>query len=108
MVTEKLPIRINAICPSWTGTGLVPEKIMNELGVKVQPPEAAARSALILMANESRNGQLMHSAEGRFKEVEESVFVPATLEVVGRDKETEDDTLKRMMELMGGNYKDAV
>ncbi|ETN39066.1 uncharacterized protein HMPREF1541_05288 [Cyphellophora europaea CBS 101466] len=106
LVDEKLPIRINAIGPSWTRTGIVPGAMMEKLGVELQEPEDAARSALILMADSSRNGQFMHSCGGRFKEIEESIFVPATLQVVGKGKHTEDDDLKRAMELMGGSYKD--
>lgn len=108
LVYNKLPIRINAIAPSWTKTDIVPEKIMNELGVKLQPPEDPARTALFLMADESRNGHLMHSAEGNFKEVEENVLVPTAQDIIGKDKPTEDTTLMKMLELMDGVYKDKV
>lgn len=103
-----MPIRINAIAPSWTKTDIVPEKIMNELGVTMQPPEDPARTALLLMADDSRNGQMLNSAEGKFKEIEESVLVPAAHEIVGKDRPMEDTTLMRMLELMDGVYKDKV
>ncbi|PGH11555.1 hypothetical protein AJ79_04813 [Helicocarpus griseus UAMH5409] len=108
LIHEKLPIRINAIAPSWTETGILPAVIMEQIGVKLQPPEVPARSALLLMADESRNGQLLHSTEGKIQEVEESVLVPTAEEIIGKDKPTEDTTLMRMLEAMGGEYKDKV
>jgi NAD(P)-dependent dehydrogenase (short-subunit alcohol dehydrogenase family) len=54
--TAGLPIRINTIGPSWTMTGLVPPEYTQGLGIVTQPPEVAARSALIFMADEKRNG----------------------------------------------------
>ncbi|KAK2754505.1 hypothetical protein FQN54_006906 [Arachnomyces sp. PD_36] len=97
---RKLPIRVNAIAPSYTRTGIVPEAIMDEMGVVMQEPEAAARTALLLMADGSRHGQLIHSAEGKFKEIEDSLLVPVAHEIIGRDKPTEDDVLMRMLEMM--------
>ena len=87
---------------------MVPEKVMVELGAPLQPAEAPARTALLLMADESRNGQLLHSAAGRFKEIEESVLVPAAQEIIGEDKPPDDDTLMRIIEYLGGEYKDDV
>jgi hypothetical protein len=104
----KLPIRINAIAPSWTKTGIVPEKVMDKLGVTPQEPEVPARAALLLMVDESRNGQLMHAAEGQFKEVEESILIPAAHEIIGKDKTPEDVTLMKMLEVMEGVYQDEV
>lgn len=97
-----IPIRINAISPSWTYTGLVPAELLDALGVKAQPAEIAARSALILMADEKRNGQLMHSANGRYREIEEEVFMPATLEVVGSEGPNEDEILARALKMFAG------
>ena len=105
---NKLPIRINAIAPSYTNTGIVPEQVMNQLGAMTQPPDAPARTALLVMADEARNGQLLHSAEGKFKEIEESVFVPMAREIIGKDKPTEDTTLMKMMEMFGNEDKDKV
>ena len=95
-----IPIRVNAISPSWTATGLVPEELLSQLGVKAQPAEDAARSALILMADDQRNGQLLHSALGKIREVEESILVPAALEIVGTEGPSEDEVLGRAMNLV--------
>jgi NAD(P)-dependent dehydrogenase (short-subunit alcohol dehydrogenase family) len=63
-------IRCNCITPLWTASGLVPAAAMKEmLGITSQPPEAAARSALICMADKERNGQAIYSRRGEFKEV---------------------------------------
>jgi NAD(P)-dependent dehydrogenase (short-subunit alcohol dehydrogenase family) len=94
-----LPIRINAIAPSWTYSGLVPRELLDVVGIQGQPPEAAARSALILMADGTRTGQLMHSAHERFKEIEESIFASAVLQVIGTDEPTEDEVLAMALKM---------
>lgn len=91
-----LPIRINAITPSWTDTGLVPIKLMNAAGINVQPASAAAKSALILMADESRTGHLMHSEDEKFKEIELSILIPAAKAINGNQGPSEDEAMKRV------------
>lgn len=39
-------VRLNAIAPSWTNTGIVDGRILRGLGVRVQEPEAVARSVV--------------------------------------------------------------
>lgn len=79
-----LPIRINAISPSWTSTGLVPKDFVESVGgVKTQPPEAVARSVAILMADPARHGQLIYSVQGRYSEIEDSILRPAAVRIVG-------------------------
>ncbi len=64
-------IRVNCITPLWTASGLVPAEHMQQtLGIISQPPEAAARSAMLLMADENRRGQTMFSKRSMFKEVD--------------------------------------
>lgn len=108
LAKEKVPVRINAITPSWTRTGVVPEVIMNQLGVELQSPLAVGRGAVGLMADESRDGHLIHIALGRYKEIDEAVLLPAFQGIVGEGNELEDTTLMHMMEAMGGEYKDKV
>lgn len=105
---EKLPIRINAIAPSWTKTDIVPEQLLTELGTPPQPAAAPARAAILLMADESRNGHLLHIARGKSKEVEEPINIPTAQEIIGKDQPTEDETLMKMLVLMGGEYKDQI
>lgn len=66
----EIPIRLNGIAPSWTITGLVSEAICAKAGVPSQGPEIAARSALILMADSSRHGEIIHSSQGKYFELE--------------------------------------
>ncbi|KAK4543155.1 hypothetical protein LTR36_005933 [Oleoguttula mirabilis] len=94
--TSGLPIRINALSPSWTVTGMVPEAIVHALGAGVQTPEVVARSAVLLMADESRNGQLIYSWEGRYMEIEEGKLLKAGAEIV-RDAKGDDAALERLI-----------
>ncbi|KAF1810405.1 NAD(P)-binding protein [Eremomyces bilateralis CBS 781.70] len=63
-------IRVNSIAPSWTATGLVPEELRVALGDMMQGPEVVARSTANLMADSSRDGQLIYSWQGRHMEIE--------------------------------------
>lgn len=65
-----IPVRINGIAPGWTITGLVSEALCAKAGVPSQGPEIAARSALILMADSSRHGEIIHSSQGKYFELE--------------------------------------
>ncbi len=63
-------IRVNCITPLWTASGLVPAELMKQhLGIHSQPPECAARSALICMVDEKRHSQAIYSRRGEYKEV---------------------------------------
>ena len=92
-----LPIRVNAISPSWTITRLVPEALVEKIGSVSQPPEAVAKSVVILMADHSRQGQLIYSWKGRFMEVEEGKLLPVAHEIVGLDNE--DNVIQRIHDL---------
>lgn len=105
---EKLPVRINAVAPSWTQTGVVPEKIMNDLGVKTQPPSVVARGAALLMADDTRKAHLLRIDQGRYDEIDEAVLLPTYESLLREGDVLEDTTLLRMMEAMGGVYKDKV
>ncbi|KAH7371148.1 hypothetical protein BKA66DRAFT_444323 [Pyrenochaeta sp. MPI-SDFR-AT-0127] len=67
----KLPIRINAIAPSWTDTGIVPREILAVLGEgNYQSADVVGRSVAILMADKQRHGELIHSEVGKFRDLE--------------------------------------
>ena len=86
--TAGLPIRVNSISPSWTITGLVPSHLVDKLkDVEWQGPDVVARSVAILMADESRQGQLIYSWGGKFMEVENAKFLPAAADIVGSENE---------------------
>lgn len=76
-----IPVRINGIAPSWTTTGLVNEGLCAKAGVPSQGPEIAARSALILMADSSRHGEIIHSSQGKYFELE-SHLLKATNDIL--------------------------
>ncbi|CAO2653561.1 Nn.00g029720.m01.CDS01 [Neocucurbitaria sp. VM-36] len=67
----KLPIRINAIAPSWTNTGIVPPHILAALGEgNFQSADVVGRSVTVLMASQQRHGELIYSDRGKFLELE--------------------------------------
>lgn len=77
-------IRVNCVSPSWTRTGMVPEKTFEELGYGdlLQDAEVVARSAVLLMADKTRHGQNIYSRQGKFWEVE-NLFMKLGRDIVG-------------------------
>jgi hypothetical protein len=67
----KLPIRINAIAPSWTDTGIVPREVLAALGEgNYQSADVPGRSVTYLMADKNRHGELIYSDRGQFMDLE--------------------------------------
>ncbi|KAJ5732469.1 hypothetical protein N7493_003950 [Penicillium malachiteum] len=64
-------IRINAMAPSWTNTGILATyaPLFEKFGVGMQSPEVVARSVVLLFADQKRNGDVIYSWEGRYREV---------------------------------------
>ncbi|KAL2812093.1 hypothetical protein BJX63DRAFT_421994 [Aspergillus granulosus] len=62
-------VRLNAIAPSWTATGLVARDVLGAMGVEVQEPEVVARSVVMLCNDEKRHGELIYSWGGRYVEI---------------------------------------
>lgn len=62
-------IRLNAVAPSWTRTGMVPIETIQAMGVPVQTPEAVAQSVVLLFADENRHGEVIYSSQGKFREI---------------------------------------
>jgi hypothetical protein len=53
----KLPIRINAVAPSWTDTPIMPREVVAALGEgNCQSADVVARSVVLLMADDERHG----------------------------------------------------
>lgn len=95
-----IPIRVNAISPSWTTTGLVPEGIVEKIGgIPQQPPHVVARSVAILMADTERSGQLIYSVQGKYSEAEETLL-RAAKEIVGDNNE--DLVMAKLLKAMSG------
>ena len=66
-----LPIRINAIAPSWTDTGILNPAVLAVIGEgKYQSADVPAQSVTVLMADKTRHGQLVYSERGNFKDLE--------------------------------------
>lgn len=89
--SQNLPIRINAISPSWTITGMTPTPAVQALRdlklVEWQGPEVVARSVAVLMADQQRQGQLIYSVAGRYYEIEEAALLPAARGFIGVNDE---------------------
>lgn len=87
-----LPIRINAIAPSWTDTGIVPRELLAALGEgNFQSADVVARSVTLLMADEARHGELIYSDRGNYIELEngEKGFHAMTKRMLGVGEEEE-------------------
>lgn len=81
----------------------MPPAIMASIGVDPQEPVVVGRAAAYLMADESKKGQMIHVAKGKYREVEESIMLPAAEKVVDVENGgiMEDDTLAKIIEAMG-------
>lgn len=97
-----LPIRLNTVAPTWTVTSVLPrlQQILDGLGVEGQPASAVAHAAVLLMADEKRNGHAIHVQQGKFKEIDEAILLPAAEAIRGPDYPAEDDVLKRALDFM--------
>lgn len=98
----KLPIRVNILAPTWTDSSVLPDLkgLMAKIGVDLQPASAVARGAALLMADESRNGHVIHVQCGKYKEIDEAVLLPAFKSILGPDYPSEDEVLRRLTEVM--------
>ncbi|KAI8627599.1 putative 15-hydroxyprostaglandin dehydrogenase [Xylariaceae sp. FL1651] len=104
---QDVPIRINAVAPSWTDTGMVPETLLGPLGISTQSPTTVARVAAMLMADETRRGHLIHVDHGRYKEIDEAVMLPAYLSIVPQDTIDEDESMGRIAAAAGARLRAA-
>ncbi|KAI3319893.1 putative 15-hydroxyprostaglandin dehydrogenase [Xylariaceae sp. AK1471] len=95
---QNVPVRINAVASSWTGTGMVSEQLLTELGIYTQSPTVVARAAAALMTDESRRGHLIHVDHGVYKEIDEAVMLPAYNSLSHRDTTSEDESMGRITE----------
>ncbi|EXK80501.1 hypothetical protein FOQG_14995 [Fusarium oxysporum f. sp. raphani 54005] len=95
----QLPIRVNTLAPSWTESNILPslKSLLDEISVKVQPASVVARCAAYLMADPSRNGQVIHIQHGIYTKIDETFLLP-TYRRINRDCITEDEALERLEE----------
>lgn len=96
-----VPIRVNAIAPGWTESGIVRRALFESVGIVVQSADVPARSAVLLMADKKRQGELIYSCEGKLKEIENGVLLKTAREVVlGGREDGDGDVLRKAMELL--------
>ncbi|KAJ5519964.1 hypothetical protein N7463_000417 [Penicillium fimorum] len=62
-------VRLNAVAPSWTATGMIDAGFIEGLGVGVQGPDAVARSVALLFNDHQRHGDVIYSWDGKYLEV---------------------------------------
>ncbi|KAK7734023.1 hypothetical protein SLS53_008018 [Cytospora paraplurivora] len=101
LVESGLPIRINAIAPTWTDTSVLPglRKIMDEINVEVQSAESVAKAAALLMIDSSRKGELIHVQRGKYQEIDQAILLPAA-DKIRQDYPAEDDVLRRALAVL--------
>ncbi|KAF9774079.1 hypothetical protein IL306_007970, partial [Fusarium sp. DS 682] len=95
----QLPIRVNILAPSWTDSNILPslKSLLDEINVEVQPASVVARCAAYLMADTSRNGQLIHVQRGKYTEIDEALLLPTYRRINGNSL-SEDEVLGRLEE----------
>ena len=93
---------MNTLAPSWTKTGFLPPPVIASVGIDPQEPILVGRAAAYLMADETRAGQMLHVANGVYREIEEAILLPAAEEVVDVKNGgiMEDDTLAAIIKAM--------
>ncbi|KAF4960301.1 hypothetical protein FSARC_10498 [Fusarium sarcochroum] len=94
----KLPIRVNTLAPSWTDSSVLPslKTLLDSINVELQPASVVARCTAYLMADSSKNGQLIHMERGKYKEIDEALLLPVFDKIKGEDYPFEDDVLRRL------------
>ncbi|KAG2418021.1 hypothetical protein HFD88_001121 [Aspergillus terreus] len=97
-------VRLNAVAPSWTATGLVPREVVEGLGARVQEPEAVARGALSLFCGTERHGELVYIWDSRYFEINkvEGGLLDAALKVLPLPV-SEDEIMRRLKKAAGGS-----
>ncbi|KAJ4376939.1 hypothetical protein N0V86_006377 [Didymella sp. IMI 355093] len=98
-----LPLRINAIAPSWTDTGILSPAVIAALGDgNYQSADVPARSVTLLMADSKRHGELVYSERGQFKDLEngENGYHHLTAKMLGVQDEGGLSELKVMRDLL--------
>lgn len=98
-----LPIRINAIAPSWTDTGILNPAVLAAIGeANYQSADVPARSATLLMADKNKHGELVYSERGYFKDLENGPdgYHSLTAKMLGAENEESLSEMKVMRDLL--------
>ncbi|KAI1428969.1 short chain dehydrogenase [Xylaria sp. FL1777] len=99
LTAQNVPVRINALAPSWTSTDMVVDQLVNQFGIYTQPASTVARAAVKLMADESRHGHLIHIDHDVYKEVDETLRRTYKT-FLHKDTINEDDAMALVVEHM--------
>ncbi|KAK1238855.1 hypothetical protein MKX08_005916 [Trichoderma sp. CBMAI-0020] len=96
-----VPIRINTLMPSWTTSNVLPdlEGLMRGISHVPQPALVVARAAAYLMVDGSRQGTVVYVADGKYKDIEKTILLPAYDAIKGDGNPSDDDVLRRLLEL---------
>jgi hypothetical protein len=73
--------------------------LLDAINVELQPASVVARCAAFLMADSSKNGQLVHIERGKYAEIDEAVLLPTFGKIKSDDYPWEDDVLDRLSKL---------
>lgn len=106
-----MPIRINAVAPSWTDTSILNPALLAALGEgNYQSADVPARSVAVLMADKQRHGQLVYSERGHFKELENGPqgYHHLTAKMLGIENEEGLSELRVMRDLLKMKEADEV
>ncbi|KAJ5192289.1 hypothetical protein N7449_008431 [Penicillium cf. viridicatum] len=94
-------VRLNAVAPSWTATGVVPTAFIEDLGVAVQGPEVVARSVALLFSDQQRHQDVIYSWDGKYLEVNNAKggLLAATNGILGNSA-NEESVMRKILERM--------
>ncbi|KAF5024353.1 hypothetical protein F66182_3583 [Fusarium sp. NRRL 66182] len=97
----QLPIRVNTLAPSWTDSSVLPSlrSLLESINVEIQPASVVARCTAYLMADTSRNGQLIHIQRNKCTEIDQAILLPMFERIKGHDYPSEDEVIRRLAEV---------
>ncbi|KAL4892705.1 hypothetical protein BDV59DRAFT_202452 [Aspergillus ambiguus] len=102
--TAPTAVRLNAVAPSWTATGLVPREVIESMGAVVQEPEAVAKGVVTLFGEPARHGELLYIWDSRYFEINkaEGGLLDSTLKMLPVPV-AEDEIMRRLKKAVAGS-----
>lgn len=87
--------------PSWTTTNVLPDLdgLMRGISHVAQSPLVVARAAAYLMVDGSRQGTVVYIADGKYKDIEKTILLPAYDAIKGEGNPSDDEVLRRLLEV---------
>ncbi|KAF2703585.1 NAD(P)-binding protein [Pleomassaria siparia CBS 279.74] len=100
--TSNVPVRVNALAPSWTATQVLPDlkSLLSAVSQECQPTSTVARAAIYLLVDKSRNGEVLFVGDNKFKEIEKAIYAPTYKSIMGEGL-NEDEILGRVYARLG-------